>query len=171
MERRKERERELRLENLKGASRKNKMDRDEGRDISEKIALGMHRATGKLSGDSMFDSRLFNQSSGMDSGFGGEDEYNVYSKALFDRSEASTVYRPKRDDVDTYGDADTQLAKLRDTSKFRPDKGFQGAEGGTSSKGGRDAPVQFEVARNDQSNADDVFGIDDLVKSKKPRHD
>lgn len=170
VERRKERERELRLENLKGMQRKNKADRDEGRDISEKIALGMHRATGKLSGDSMFDSRLFNQSAGLDSGFGGVDEYNVYSKALFSQSETSAIYRPKRDDVDAYGDADTQLAKLRDTSKFRPDKGFQGAEGG-GSRGGRDAPVQFELAKNDTAPSDDVFGIDDLVTTKRPRHD
>jgi hypothetical protein len=37
--------------------RKNKIDRDEGRDISEKIALGMHRGSGKLTGEAMYDSR------------------------------------------------------------------------------------------------------------------
>ncbi len=46
---------------------------------------GMHKGSGKLSGDAMYDARLFNQSSGIDSGFGGEDEYNTYSKPLFDR--------------------------------------------------------------------------------------
>ena len=68
--------------------RKNKVDRDQNRDISEKIALGMLKGTGKLQGDSIYDSRLFNQTSGMDSGFGGDDEYNTYSKPLFDRGEA-----------------------------------------------------------------------------------
>ena len=32
------------------------MDRDEGRDVSEKIALGMHKGSGKLSGEAMYDS-------------------------------------------------------------------------------------------------------------------
>ena len=64
MDRRKEREREIRLENMKGNMRKNKVDRDDGRDVSEKIALGMLKGTGKLTGESLYDSRLFNQSSG-----------------------------------------------------------------------------------------------------------
>lgn len=44
----------------------------------------------------MFDSRLFNQSAGMDSGFRAEDDYSVYSKPLFDRKEAGSIYRPKQ---------------------------------------------------------------------------
>ena len=122
------------------------MDRDENRDVSEKIALGMLKGTSKLSGESIYDSRLFNQSSGMDSGFGAEDEYNTYTRPLFDRGEGQSVYRPKKADSDIYGDAEAQLAKLANTSRFRPDKGFQGAEGNTGA-GPRDAPVQFEKAR------------------------
>lgn len=38
-----------------------------GRDISEKIALGLAKPT--LSKESMFDARLFNQSEGISSGF------------------------------------------------------------------------------------------------------
>lgn len=129
------------------------MDRDEGRDISEKIALGMMKGTAKLTGESMYDSRLFNQSSGMDSGFGGEDEYNTYSKPLFDRGEGNSVYRPKKDDGDIYGDVETQMKKLTDTSRFKPDKGFRGAEGGGNSAGPRDAPVQFEKAGSSSSSS------------------
>ena len=113
---------------------------------------------------------------GMDAGFGAEDEYNTYSKPLFERGESaagSSIYRPRKGDGDVYGDADAQLAKLSDTSRsgqplrycatsiimtmelsflfiwffryyrFKPDKGFQGAEGGAGA-GPRDAPVQFE---------------------------
>lgn len=109
IERRKERERELRLENMKGTMRKNKIDRDMNRDVSEKIALGMHKGSGQLGGEAMYDARLFNQSSGMDSGFGLDDEYNTYSKPLFDRQAADSIYRPKRDDSDIYGDVDTQV--------------------------------------------------------------
>lgn len=90
--------------------RKDKIDRDEGRDVSEKIALGMHKGSGKLTGEAMYDSRLFNQSAGMDSGFGGDDEYNTYSKPLFEaRSEATSIYRPKQDDSDIYGSVDEQV--------------------------------------------------------------
>ncbi|CAE7610627.1 Bx42 [Symbiodinium microadriaticum] len=161
--RRKEREREIRLENMKGTMRKNKIDRDMNRDVSEKIALGMHRGSGQLSGEAMYDARLFNQSGGMDSGFGGEDEYNTYSKPLFDRAEAASVYRPKRDDSEMYGDVDSQMAKLSDTSKFKPDKGFKGAEG-SHAEGGRSAPVQFERPKDE-----DPFGIDDIVDGSSSR--
>jgi len=133
---------------LQGNMRKNKVDRDEGRDISEKIALGMLKGTGgKLTGESLYDSRLFNQSSGMDAGFGGEDEYNTYTKPLFDRAEASSIYRPKQSAEDMYGDAEQQLKDLSDTSRFRADKGFKGAE--QTAGGKRDAPVQFERAEGE----------------------
>eukprot|EP01035_Chromulina_nebulosa_P019516 gene19516-25412_t len=150
VERRKERERELRLENMKGKLQKSKLGRDEGRDISEKIALGLHKGTGKLTGEALFDSRLFNQSAGLSSGFGPDDEYNTFTKPLFDKAEASSIYRPKKSDTDIYGDVDTQMAKLSDTSRFRPDKGFKGAEGGVNA-GPRDAPVQFERSDNEKS--------------------
>lgn len=141
IERRKEHERELRLANMKGNLRKNKMLRDDERDVTEQIALGMLKGTGKLTGEAAFDSRLFNQSSGMDSGFGQEDEYNTYSRPLFDRGEAGSIYRPKKTDDELYGDADDQLKKLKDTSRFKADKGFKGAD---VSAGPRNAPVQFE---------------------------
>jgi len=45
----------------------------------------------------------------MDSGFGADDEYTTYTKPLFDKGEAASVYRPKRDDADIYGDVDAQV--------------------------------------------------------------
>ena len=170
MDRRKDREREVRLDNMKG-SRKKKVERDDGRDVSEKIALGMLKGTGKLTGESVYDSRLFNQSAGMDSGFGQEDEYNMYSKPLFERGEASSsIYRPKKSDSDIYGDVDSQLAKLSETNRFKADKGFKGAEGG-SSDGPRDAPVQFEKGSNNYNKEDqqDPFGIGDIVGQKSSK--
>lgn len=68
-----------------------------------------------------------------------------------------------------YGDVDAQMAKLSDTSKFRPDKGFAGAGGDSGAGGGREAPVQFEKARGKE---EDPFGIDEIVsKSKRARRD
>ena len=54
--------------------------RDRDRDVSEKIALGLAQPTGQ---DMQFDQRLFNQTAGMDSGFGAEDGYSLYDKPLF----------------------------------------------------------------------------------------
>ena len=142
-ERRKERERELRMENMRGEFKRSKHEKERERDVSEKIALGLNVGAQKLTGDQQFDSRLFNQSEGMSSGFGKDDDYNVYSKPLFDRGAAASVYRPKRDDAEAYGDADAQFKELSNTSKFKPDKGFRGADS-SESNSGRDGPVQFE---------------------------
>ena len=141
--RRKERERELRVESNMDLKRQ-KLETD--RDISEKMALGVHTGTGGgLAGD--VDARLYNQEAGMDSGFGRNDEYNTYSKPLFEGQQAgSSIYRPTRGE--TEHNADEQYGKLVEdaTSTFQPDRGFAGAEGGGPAQraGPRSAPVQFE---------------------------
>lgn len=86
----------------------------------------------------------------MDSGFGAEDDYNVYTKHMFDRDGAASagIYRPTRGEGAV--DADEQYAKLRagSTTKFQPDRSFKGADGGAAAAAGsaahRTAPVQFE---------------------------
>lgn len=136
IERKRERERELRLEKNMEAIKKQRLE--EERDVSEKIALGTVTGTG---GGDQIDSRLYNTSEGMDSGFGREDDYTAYTKPLFDRAQAASIYRPTRGEVD----ADEQYEQLKAgaTSKFRPHKGFNGAEGGMAAEP-RTAPVQFE---------------------------
>ena len=70
----------------------------------------MHKGSGKLTGEAMYDSRLFNQSAGLDQGFGAEDEYTAYNKPLFEgRSESTSIYRPKQDDSDIYGSVEEQV--------------------------------------------------------------
>ncbi|CAH0478275.1 unnamed protein product [Peronospora belbahrii] len=138
-ERKKEREREMRMEKL---GKKGKLARDEDRDISEKIALGQLQGGGKAGGtDGMFDSRLFNQSQGIGSGFGQEDEYNVYSKPMVDRGKAS-VYRPKGDDGAIDAEKDYEDLKHGHSKRFKADKQFRGTEA-VARGGGRDGPVQF----------------------------
>ena len=141
MERRKERERELRLDRSMEA-KKRKLE--EERDVSEKIALGAHIGGGLTE---EMDSRLYSQSAGMDSGFGRDDEYNTYTKPLFDRQgvTSSSIYRPTRGETN----ADEQYASLQagTTTRFQPDQGFAGAEGGGQRGAGRNAPVQFERER------------------------
>lgn len=143
LERKRQRERELRLEKNMEAKKKRL---EEERDISEKIALGVHTGNGGAgAGEDVFDARLYNQTGGMDSGFGREDEYNTFSQPLWKSSAtSSSIYRPTRGETEFT--ADEQLESLVDgtAKKFVPDRGFAGAEGGTMPAAPRNAPVQFE---------------------------
>merc|ERR1712000_629220 len=126
------------------------LTRDEDRDISERVALGM-QAAATSSKETQYDQRLFNQTAGMSSGFGPDDAYNAYDQPLFKRGEAANkIYRPKAVADDADGAA-----------KFRPAKGFAGAEGGESA-GPRDGPVQFEKEKES-----DPFGLDSFLQSAK----
>ncbi|KAI9222848.1 SKIP/SNW domain-containing protein [Blastocladiella britannica] len=159
---------------------------DQDRDISEKIALGEVQPT--VARDAMFDSRLFNQSQGLGSGFGNEDGYDVYDKPLFSgaASGMSSVYRPSnKGDSEMYGgDADAAYEQLSSTDKFMPapGRGFSGTDGGTSGSaapgggGPRDGPVEFERAAatfsaSSEQPGSDVFGVGNLLsQARKARH-
>ncbi|KAK9109188.1 hypothetical protein Sjap_017248 [Stephania japonica] len=162
-ERRRERERERRLEAKDAAmGKKSKLTRDRDRDISEKVALGMASTGNGRGGEVMYDSRLFNQEKGMDSGFATDDQYNVYDKGLFTaQSTMSTLYRPRKDnDSEMYGNADEQLDKIMKTERFKPDKGFTGAPERAAP---RDGPVEFENAAEEA----DPFGLDSFLTEVK----
>lgn len=110
--RRRERERERRLdEKNRHGVKKSKLTRDSDRDISEKIALG--QANVRASGEAMYDQRLFNQDTGMASGFATDEAYNTYDKPLFADRGAAGVYRPTRG---AEGDDE------EDGRQFKPDK-------------------------------------------------
>ena len=129
-ERKRERIRDLQLE---AAGKKSKTTRDHERDVSERIALGMAVPAGAWKEASAHDARLYNQTEGLTSGFGAEDEYNIYDKPLFNRDRQRT-YRPKAKDVQTYA---------RDSVAFEKERG-----GGSSS--------------SDQKNSD-PFGIESFL--------
>ena len=58
------------------------------------------------------------------------------------------------------GDGDAQYSELKSTDKFRPAKGFAGAESGRGVE--RDKPVQFEKeARSDP------FGVEEILEKKR----
>lgn len=72
-----------------------------GRDISEKIALGLAKPT--LSKDAMLDSRLFNQEA-LAGSFADDDAYALYDKPLFSGSSAAAaIYRPRGKNIDDEG--------------------------------------------------------------------
>eukprot|EP01029_Cantina_marsupialis_P024223 TRINITY_DN6177_c0_g2_i2.p1 TRINITY_DN6177_c0_g2~~TRINITY_DN6177_c0_g2_i2.p1 ORF type:complete len:490 (-),score=189.81 TRINITY_DN6177_c0_g2_i2:973-2442(-) len=115
-----------------------KLARDLDRDISEKVALGQHVAV-NAKNEVQYDARLFNQNSGLDSGFGDESEYNLYSKDLF-ATKSQSIYRPRADG--SKENADEMYDKLTSTKRFKADKGFKGASAPSSDV--RDEPVQFQ---------------------------
>lgn len=125
-ERRKEEERKLRQSRMGTDRRIQMMAREQNRDISEKVALGLAKPT--QSSESMWDSRLFNQTSGFDTGF---NEDQAYDKPLFAAQDAvNSIYRPSHNmDDDDEAAADSDLAKIKKNNRFELGRGtFKGAE-------------------------------------------
>ncbi|EFN68099.1 SNW domain-containing protein 1 [Camponotus floridanus] len=154
-ERHKNRARERNLARA-APDKRSRLQRERERDISEQIALGLPAKSIPNTGEAQFDQRLFNSSKGLDSGYGHEDEYNVYDKPWKDgNSIASHIYRPNKNiDKDTYGD---ELEKLIKTNRFVPDKEFSGTDRSAT----RSGPVQFEKEE------EDPFGLDQFLKQAK----
>lgn len=170
-ERRREAEREMRQSRMGHNRKLQMMAREQGRDISEKVALGLAKPTS--SGEAMYDSRLFNQTSGFDTGF---NEDQPYDKPLFAAQEAiHNIYRPNLgagdDDEDDGGEA---MDKIQKSSRFevlgKAKEGFKGAADAevsfstcveasvlTRTLQERSGPVQFE------KDTGDPFGIDQMI--------
>ncbi|XP_065178525.1 SNW domain-containing protein 1-like [Sycon ciliatum] len=161
-ERHKERERDRRIARA-APDKRHRLEHQNDRDVSEKIALG--QPIKAKSDDGQFDQRLFNQSRGLDSGFqGGEDEsYNVYSEPW--RNSSQSIYRPRKNaEKDVYGGDVDEL--LKQQKRFVPDKGFAGADG----SGRRDdGPVQFEKEDADPFNLENFFQY--AKKGKRSQED
>jgi SNW domain-containing protein 1 len=149
--------------------------REQNRDISEKIALGIAKPT--ASTETMYDSRLFNRSSGFDSGF---NEDQAYDKPLFAAQDAiQSIYRPRHDmdDGDDEEAADAEMGKIQRANRFGDALGrgtFKGAadvevsssfsvydmSGKANLCKAREGPVQFE------KDAGDVFAnVDDFLNN------
>ncbi|KAJ3506724.1 hypothetical protein NM208_g16041 [Fusarium decemcellulare] len=140
------------------------MAREQGRDISEKIALGVVKPTA-ASSSSMYDSRLFNQSSGFDSGI---NEDNPYDKPLFAAQDAiSSIYRPRANMDDDDAEAgDQEMAKIQKASRFGEALG-KGTFKGAAEVEAREGPVQFEKDAGDPFNVDKFLSEVDQNSSSK----
>lgn len=163
-ERRQENERQLRQSRMGTEKRMQMLAREQNRDISEKVALGLAKPTQNK--ETMYDSRLFNQSSGFDSGFN-EDQH--YDKPLFAAQDAiQSIYRPSaaNQDDDEGGEeaAAGEMGKIAKSNRFevlgRAKEGFKGADTVAEREAG---PVMFEKDK------DDPFGIDGLIGEEKER--
>ena len=129
-ERRREAERQLRQSRMGAERRLQVLAREQNRDISEKIALGLAKPT--QSKETMWDSRLFNQTSGFDTGF---NEDQPYDKPLFAAQDAiSSIYRPRaggEDDEIGEEERGNEFERIKKSNRFdilgRAKEGFKGA--------------------------------------------
>jgi SNW domain-containing protein 1 len=145
-ERNHESRRKMRLNNMGTETRIKAMAREQNRDISEKIALGLAKPTAATD----YDARLFNLVAGLDGGL--NENSSMFDQPLFAAQQAAqSIYRPRGVQLDD--DPDEAFESLTRSNRFevlgRARKGFKGA----GDTGARYGPVQFE---KDQ----DMFGID-----------
>ena len=190
-DRKREREKDLRMEAAGG--KRGRLARDEDRDITERVALGQHvgRSGAAAGGEAIYDTRLFNQTSGVGGGLGAEDgesletpmplprwrptlshfltaDYNVYSKAWrTDTSAAVAGYRPRASaDGELSAEAAEQMRKLQDVSRVRASTDFegvaQGSSNATGSGGGRAAGAPVQFEKDS-----DPFGVDQMMHDAK----
>ncbi|XP_045584224.1 puff-specific protein Bx42 isoform X2 [Procambarus clarkii] len=157
-DRARERKRETGVANA-AADKRGKLATRE-RDVTEQIALGLPQNTSG-GGEAQFDQRLFNQSRGMDTGFGDDEAYDVYDAPWRDTGNiGSNIYRPTRTAENDYGSG---IEHLMSTNRFVPDRGFSGADSGTS----RSGPVEFQRSGADEKDEDDLFGVIGLLSEAK----
>lgn len=160
-ERKRERERDMRMSNMGTEQRARMLAREENRDISEKVALGLAKPT---SSADQIDSRLFNQEK-LSGTFGDEDSYNAFDKPLFAGSEAAAAMyrRPAAgagsgSTADIYGGAEgAEEAMRNDRFGLGKTKGFEGAD----LQEQRSGPVQFE------KDTADPFSINQFLDEAK----
>ncbi|PWN92635.1 hypothetical protein FA10DRAFT_490 [Acaromyces ingoldii] len=160
-ERRREREREMRMSNMGTEQRAKMLAREQNRDISEKVALGLAKPT---SSSDQVDTRLFNQEK-LDATFGDEDSYNAFDKPLFSGSTAAAaIYKRPAGRASGAGGADdiysaegVQEAMENDRFGLGKSRAFEGAQ----YQEARDGPVQFE------KDAADPFSINQFLDEAK----
>lgn len=162
-EKRRERERDLRMSNMGQEQRAKQFARQQNRDISEKVALGLAKPT--LSKESMLDSRLFNQES-LSGNFADEESYNLYDRPLFHGSTAAAAIYKARGNItegneESFGGGtDEGIGKALDNDRFGLGQARIGFEG-ASEQEIREGPVQFE------KDTGDVFGLNQFLDEAK----
>jgi len=162
-EKRREREREMRMNNMGTEQRAKMLARQQNRDISEKIALGLAKPT--MSKESMLDARLFNQES-LSGSFGDDESYGLYDKPLFHGSAgAAAIYKARGNitegNEESFGGGTEEgIGKALDNDRFGLGQAQVGFEGAREQEV-REGPVQFE------KDTADVFGVDKFLDEAK----
>jgi SNW domain-containing protein 1 len=162
-EKRREREREMRMSNMGQEQRAKMLARQQNRDISEKVALGLAKPT--TSKESMLDSRLFNREA-LSGSFADDDAYNLYDKPLFHGSTAAAaIYKARGNiaegDEEAFGGGTEEgISKALDNDRFELGQAKHGFEGAKDQEV-REGPVQFE------KDSGDIFGLDKFLDEAK----
>ncbi|EGN95662.1 hypothetical protein SERLA73DRAFT_186813 [Serpula lacrymans var. lacrymans S7.3] len=162
-EKRREREREMRMSNMGAEQRAKQLARQQNRDISEKIALGLAKPT--MSKESMLDSRLFNQES-LSGSFADDESYNLFDRPLFHGSSAAAAIYKARGNItegneESFGGGTEEgIGKAMDNDRFGLGQARVGFEGAKDQEV-REGPVQFE------KDTGDVFGLDKFLDEAK----
>lgn len=152
-DRNRERQRDRNIQRA-APEKRSRLERE--RDISEEIALGLANPGRSKTNEVQFDQRLFNQSKGLASGFGDDEEYSVYDKPWKAQNNlGGSLYKfTKR----TEEDKEEELDTLKTSTRFVSEKG-------ADKNNKRSGPVEFE---KDLGNDDDPFGLDRfLIEAKK----
>ena len=159
-ERRRERERDLRMSNMGQEQRARAFAKEQNRDISEKVALGLAKPT--MSKESMTDARLFNREA-LSNTFGDEDSYNVYDKPLFQGSSAAAaIYnRPGQGGADDMFGGGTESGINEELSNDRFGMGRTKGFSGSQNQQPRSGPVEFE------KDTEDPFAINQFLNEAK----
>jgi SNW domain-containing protein 1 len=158
-EKRRDAQREMRQKNMGHERRMATLARASNRDMSEKIALGLAKPT--QSKETMYDSRLFNKSSGFASAGFNEDQ--AYDKPLFaDREALNSIYRPSlNNDDDDGADGGETLQGIQKVNRFEGLGKAPAHQGGMKSARAaeaREGPVVFERDNGDP------FGVEQMIK-------
>ncbi|WFD18463.1 mRNA splicing protein [Malassezia caprae] len=159
-ERRRERERDLRMSNMGQEQRARAFAKEQNRDISEKVALGLAKPT--MSKESMTDARLFNREA-LSNTFGDEDSYNVYDKPLFQGSTAAAaIYnRPGQGGADDMFGGGTESGINEELNNDRFGMGKTKGFSGSQNQQPRSGPVEFE------KDTEDPFAINQFLDEAK----
>jgi SNW domain-containing protein 1 len=148
------RKKEIQREKRQEVKRKGK---DEDRDISERIALGQAQPTKK---DTMIDSRLYNQTTGLESGFGDDEDYSLYDKPLFTDRTNAQIYRNVKSSsaIDDDGGEFSKNESKKIMEKIHTNKkNFEGADLSKSYNG---KPIEFEKTTEE-------YGLNNIHKKNK----
>ncbi|KAF7639786.1 SKIP_SNW domain-containing protein [Meloidogyne graminicola] len=105
-----------------------KLKRIKDRDISEKIALGLPDSRTRATGEAQFDSRLFNQTGGLDSGGIDDETYSAYDRPWRPLDNIQQhIYRPsvqfEREEEDIFGLGDLLQTSSTATTSSSKRKG------------------------------------------------
>uniref|UniRef100_A0A914Q379 SKI-interacting protein SKIP SNW domain-containing protein n=1 Tax=Panagrolaimus davidi TaxID=227884 RepID=A0A914Q379_9BILA len=136
-------------------SRSDKLEKhrhDKDRDVSEKIAIGLPDSLAR-NGETLFHSRLFYQSRGLDSSGIDDETYSAYVKPWRPETNIQRTYRPSKNNETAMAE---DIDRIITANKFVPEKGFAGAGEQIDARSG---PVQFEKRQQNE----DIYGLDDLL--------